>query len=205
MSYAGLFRRVPLTVTRLSDLVRVIPAWMPANLITGLRAILLIPIYFAYQASNYHLVIILFLLALITDLIDGLHARYRNQVSNIGKMMDPAADKILFFGLLFLAGPGRLSQHVIYTIFVLEIILILLATAIGPVVAFFFGVKAKLGANVFGKIKFWLEGISVMVLLVGLNTRTFCQVAEYLMWGAVVLAIFSIIFHTIALRRNGVD
>jgi len=45
--------------------------------------------------GNYTLALILFLLAMITDYLDGTLARSRGEVTDIGKLLDPLADKIL--------------------------------------------------------------------------------------------------------------
>lgn len=45
--------------------------------------------------GNYTLALILFLLAMFTDYIDGVLARARGEVTDIGKLLDPLADKIL--------------------------------------------------------------------------------------------------------------
>ena len=45
--------------------------------------------------GNYTLALILFLLAMITDYIDGSLARSRREVTDVGKLLDPLADKIL--------------------------------------------------------------------------------------------------------------
>ena len=48
------------------------------------------------------LAMLFFLLACLTDFLDGRIARRRNQISDFGKIMDPVADKILVIGI-FLA------------------------------------------------------------------------------------------------------
>ena len=45
--------------------------------------------------SGYALAIVIFLVASFTDILDGHIARRRNQVSNLGKLLDPIADKLL--------------------------------------------------------------------------------------------------------------
>ena len=43
--------------------------------------------------------LIIFLLACLTDFLDGQIARKRNEISDFGKIMDPVADKILTLGI----------------------------------------------------------------------------------------------------------
>ncbi|HJS52202.1 MAG TPA: CDP-diacylglycerol--glycerol-3-phosphate 3-phosphatidyltransferase, partial [Pyrinomonadaceae bacterium] len=48
-----------------------------------------------FGVSGYALAIVLFVAAAITDIVDGQLARRRNQVSTLGKFLDPIADKLL--------------------------------------------------------------------------------------------------------------
>jgi CDP-diacylglycerol--glycerol-3-phosphate 3-phosphatidyltransferase len=196
-----LYQSSTLILERLSGWVRIIPNWVPANLITLSRALLLIPIYFAYQASEMVWVIILFLIAWITDIIDGLHARYRKQESTFGKLLDPAVDKIFVVGLLILIAPGRLSSYLIFTTVSLEIAIVLMTLVMGPLSVYFFRRKIKLGANKYGKIKMTLQGLALAVLLVGLNSGILQQISEFTFWCAAVFAVISIVFYVKTSRK----
>lgn len=70
-----------------------------SNLISILRMILVIPTayYLSHinEAEYYRIIVILFFLgAYITDLLDGFIARKLNQITEFGKIIDPLADKI---------------------------------------------------------------------------------------------------------------
>ncbi|WP_454053525.1 CDP-diacylglycerol--glycerol-3-phosphate 3-phosphatidyltransferase [Clostridium sp. Marseille-Q7071] len=69
-----------------------------ANKLTVIR-ILLVPIFLVFIALNTSLGTILativFVVASLTDKLDGYIARSRNQVTTFGKFMDPLADKLL--------------------------------------------------------------------------------------------------------------
>jgi CDP-diacylglycerol---glycerol-3-phosphate 3-phosphatidyltransferase len=87
-----------------------------ANAITMVR-ILLIPVFVALVFSRIPygaaLAIIAFSVAAFTDGLDGYIARSRNQVTTIGKLLDPVADKMLVSAaLISLVGLDRLAAWV---------------------------------------------------------------------------------------------
>ena len=62
-----------------------------------------------------------FILASVTDFVDGYIARHYNQVTDFGKFMDPLADKVLVMAaLLWFVEAGRLPAWVLLVVIVRE-------------------------------------------------------------------------------------
>jgi CDP-diacylglycerol--glycerol-3-phosphate 3-phosphatidyltransferase len=75
--------------------------YTPANAISALRVLLVIPAVLAINHGDGGLAAAIFGLAYFTDLLDGFVARKTNDVSEYGKIIDPLADKI-FVGAVVL-------------------------------------------------------------------------------------------------------
>ena len=68
------------------------------NILSGIR-ILLVPVFiylfFVYYDERIYVPLAVFLIAGITDIIDGYLARRNNWITNLGKLLDPLADKLM--------------------------------------------------------------------------------------------------------------
>lgn len=72
-----------------------------ANLITISRGLAIVPIVYLLATGDRWAAWWLFGFACATDLIDGLVARARNEVTRLGKALDPLVDKALYLSILF--------------------------------------------------------------------------------------------------------
>jgi CDP-diacylglycerol---glycerol-3-phosphate 3-phosphatidyltransferase len=103
---------------------------------------------------------ILFLLASVTDAIDGYLARSRNLITVVGKFLDPLADKLLVMAvLIYLVRIGRVQEWVAVLLIGREIAITglrAIAATEGLVIA-----AASWGKN---KTAFQLVGISFLIL-----------------------------------------
>ena len=170
--------------------------WTIPNLLSFIR-ILLIPV-FAYLFYKGQLVWAVVVLALsgLSDLFDGKIARRFNQVSELGKMLDPIADKLtqatiavmLFF--TFLNAQNR-TLHLFAWVFLLFIIKELVML-IGGALMLHFGLRPG-AAEIYGKaatMAFYLVMISIMAFgpEVGAFRQSF-TLPETVMMVLVVIAV----------------
>lgn len=65
-----------------------------SNILSLSRIFLAIPIYIYISKSETVLILLFILVAVITDFLDGYFARKFNQITELGKILDPFADKI---------------------------------------------------------------------------------------------------------------
>ena len=128
--------------------------------------VIAVPFFIAcYLLKWYIPACIIFILASITDMLDGKIARSKNLITNFGKIMDPLADKILVYSAfcLFVADPNNLIPAWTFIIILAREFLVAgvraVAAAQGIVIA----------ADMAGKIKTVLQMIAVPCILIGLS------------------------------------
>lgn len=64
------------------------------NILSLLRIILIVPSVYYILVENYIVAVILFIVSGITDMFDGIIARKLNQITKLGQILDPIADKL---------------------------------------------------------------------------------------------------------------
>jgi len=138
-----------------------------ANKLTLIR-IFLVPVFLLFIATKdipygSFIATFIFILASLTDKLDGYVARSRNQITNFGKFMDPLADKLLVTAALI----SLVELHVVPAWAAVVIIarefavsgLRSIAAAQGKVIA----------ASWWGKIKTVIQIIAIILLLLKVN------------------------------------
>ncbi|MBP8646084.1 MAG: CDP-diacylglycerol--glycerol-3-phosphate 3-phosphatidyltransferase [Syntrophobacteraceae bacterium] len=74
--------------------------------------------------SSYNAAFFLFAMASLTDYLDGILARRHNQVTSVGKLLDPLADKLLTSAVLIMLIPlGKVQAWLVFLIVGREIII----------------------------------------------------------------------------------
>ena len=74
------------------------------NIITGLRILLVAPFLWTLLREQYDLALILFVIAGVSDALDGFLAKYFGWTSEIGGILDPIADKLLLMSAILALG-----------------------------------------------------------------------------------------------------
>ena len=100
------------------------------NLLSIVRIALVYPILNNIFLGNFILSIIYFVIASITDALDGFLARKMNWQTQLGKILDPVADKLLLSGTIFILWLNAYIPFYIFVIFISRDIIILLGAAI---------------------------------------------------------------------------
>ncbi|WP_027339266.1 CDP-diacylglycerol--glycerol-3-phosphate 3-phosphatidyltransferase [Halonatronum saccharophilum] len=148
-------------------------------LVPVFMAFLLIRFADAYQVYGRYVAVVVFIIAAITDGVDGYIARKRGLVTRLGKFIDPLADKLLISAaLIALVDLGDISAWPAIIIIGREFAvtgLRVLAAAEGVVIA----------ASNLGKYKTNAQIFAIIALMVNL------PYAQVLLWIAVILTVIS--------------
>lgn len=146
-----------------------------ANKLTLFR-IILVPVILLIPLLNlqgelwgipltYLIIDLIFILASLTDKLDGYIARSRNQITTFGKFLDPIADKILVIvAMLILVEAGRLPAWIPAIVVIREFIVsgyrLVAVEKSGKVIA----------ASIWGKIKTATQMVGLTVAFVDVNS-----------------------------------
>ena len=158
------------------------------NKLTILR-IFLVPFiilcFYLPAAWGMWIAVVLFVVAAVTDTVDGRYARAHNMVTDFGKFMDPIADKLLVNAvLIMLTAEGKVPAVVTILFIAREFVvsgLRLVAASRGVVLA----------AGSLGKIKTTLQDIALPFLMVGDVWKGFRIVGVVLLFASLFMSIWS--------------
>ena len=100
------------------------------NLLSLIRIALIYPILNNIYSGNFEVSIIFFIIASLTDGLDGFLARKMNWQTYLGTLLDPIADKLLLSGTIFILWLNQYIPFYIFIIFISRDIAILLGASI---------------------------------------------------------------------------
>ncbi len=174
-------------------LLRFIPKRFTPNQFTLARICLTPAVAWLMATHNYNVGIVVFVLAALTDAIDGSLARTRNQITRFGMLFDPIADKLLIGVMVLFVVFQNYNWRLGVAIIGVEIIIIL--SAIVAELRF----QTVRAANIWGKIKMILQVLAVFLTLAALiwNAAVLFTVAAWLFGIAIGFALVSLFMHGI--------
>ena len=162
------------------------------NKLTIFRVIL-IPFFVFFMLAPYfpdngkYIAVAIFIIASLTDMLDGKIARKYNLVTNFGKFMDPLADKLLVCSaMICLVATGQLASWIVIIILSREFIISgfrLIAADNGIVIA----------ASYWGKFKTVFQMLMIIVLILDIQNAGFQVLGVILTYVALILTVVSLI------------
>lgn len=154
----------------------------------------------------------IFIVAAVTDILDGYLARKRNQVTALGRVLDPLVDKVLVCGA-FILFAGRpfvdATGHNVTEVHAWMVVVIvgreLLVTGLR---GFNESIGKSFGASVYGKVKMWMQSIAApAILLVVAHEEAWGlggaadSIKKTLVWLTVIITALSTIVYLIRSRH----
>lgn len=162
------------------------------NKLTLFRVIL-IPFFVFFLLAPYfegygnYIAVAIFIVASITDFLDGKIARKYHLVTNFGKFIDPLADKLLVSSaLICLVALNKIPAWIVIVIIAREFIISgfrLVAADNGVVIA----------ASYWGKFKTAFQMVTVIVLILNIPGEVFAVIGTVLIYISLVLTVISLI------------
>lgn len=153
--------------------------------------IILIPFFVVFMMiplSYGHIIaLVIFIVASLTDTLDGHIARKYNLITDFGKFMDPLADKLLVCSaMICLVDTGQIPSWIVIIIVAREFIISgfrLIAADNGIVIA----------ASMWGKAKTVSQMVMIVVLLLNIDNMFFYVLGQVLIYLSLMLTIISLI------------
>ena len=164
-----------------------------SNFISFLRILLAIPIF--YYVSNItivsgarYILLFLYFLAYLSDIADGYFARKYNQISELGKIIDPLADKILVILIVAYLYYYEIIPGFYFMIIILRDILIF----VGGII-----VSKKIGkvlpSNYLGKATVLSIGLFIIIVTLGVTNNQILY--QIFLWLSILLSFASVILY----------
>jgi CDP-diacylglycerol--glycerol-3-phosphate 3-phosphatidyltransferase len=162
-------------------------------------------------------IFVFFVIASYTDHLDGKLARKNNQVTDLGKFLDPVADKLLVSSMLiFLTAPNLFAPYTSgepQTLFIpvwCVIIMVARDTVVDALRFIAAQKKVVIAANIFGKLKTVLQMVAIGAVLLNdfpfhymysNNNNPYLTVTMFLVYLATLASLLSGIIYVIQNRK----
>ncbi len=139
-----------------------------ANKLTFLRIIMIPVMAVLYFFSLEYAAAAVFVLAVLTDMLDGRIARSRNMVTDFGKFLDPIADKLLnVTALIMLLWASRRDDPWAVVLTVCTVIIVAREFTVTGFRIIAATNRVVIAADKWGKIKTVTQDVAIVLLLMG--------------------------------------
>jgi len=168
--------------------LKLLPKTVTPNQITLLRFLLIPLVGWLFYRHFYGWGLVVFLVTMFTDALDGAMARTRNQITDLGKVIDPVADKLAIATVMIFLVKDLLSWQLAAIIIVIDILILIIGGYKRYVL------RQEIQAEFFGKSKLILQVIGVSLLLVYILCHCFLALtlAKIILIGAIIFALISL-------------
>jgi len=133
----------------------------------------------------------LFLLAAVMDFFDGFLARRRKEVTRLGTLLDPAADKILISAaFISLVEMDHSSGHTVVPAWIV-VVIIAREFAVTSLRSFAAAENLVIPASIWGKVKTIVQIVSIALLIIYNQLGEFRHLAPISLWVALAITVYS--------------
>lgn len=174
------------------------------NILSFIR-LLLVPLYWiAYFSWSVWWAFGIFVLASLTDIVDGIIARRFNLITRLGKVLDPFADKLLqVSAMLSVVIDGKLHIAFAIIITVKELYMIVCACIL-------YGRKVVVYSNIYGKLATVFMALGFVTLFTGIGigytaveiATTVTAIAKIMLGLALTLSVVACIIYTVMTAKQ---
>ena len=165
--------------------------WNVPNQISAARLALSIVVFILVPLEQYWLAFLFFLIAAGTDWIDGWYARKYDQVTKLGRILDPFCDKVLICGVFILLAVEMDERFAWYEQIAGWMAVVvtgreLLVTVLRSLIE---GSGGDFSAKLPGKLKMWFQCIAAGAAFVALALKAKDVEATMPVWLSVTLVV----------------
>jgi len=156
-----------------------------SNIISIIRAALAIPIIYFLKEGQSGTALIFMAICILSDMLDGWLARISNQITSLGKMLDPLADKVVMFSvMLYLVIYDTVPLFYFGVLLIRDFSISLLGVYMMNIC------KISPGANKLGKISIVITAATILSFIYG-DQLTQVNFQTPLMWISIFFMIIS--------------
>ena len=170
--------------------------WNVPNMLSLFRLLLvpaLIITYFCVPGTNHVVALVIFLVASITDFLDGIIARATNQITPIGTVLDPFADKLLKIAtLVCFCIDGVLPVWLVVLLIFIDLAMIIAGVCL-------FKKQITIPSNIIGKSGTMIVSIGLVMCFL---PQTFGSWGYYILCLGLLIIVVSVIVYVAMNAKN---